>query len=134
MKARIEEPAEALVALYFAKIRARDRAGWEAMFAKNATIHDPVGAPPAEGEEGRKEVWNVLTAPFESLDIRPRRTFCGGAGAAVHWRAKATGKNGGKATFEGITVFEFDAEGKIETLMSYWDPGGAMLALAGESD
>ncbi len=127
-----EEPAAAAVDAYFASIRRRDYRAWEDSFTEAAVVHDPVGAAPAEGADGRKEVWNVLTAPFSRLDIRPQRTFCGGNGAAVYWHAEATGTNGGQASFEGISVFEFDAEGKIEALMSYWDPAAVMIALAGE--
>ncbi len=134
MRSPSDEPAADAVEAYFAAIRSRDYRAWEGSFAAEAVVHDPVGATAAEGKAGRKEVWNVLTAPFSRLDIRPQRTFCGGNGAAVYWRAAAVGSNGGRATFEGITVFEFDAEGKIETLVSYWDPAAAVIALAGERD
>jgi len=129
-----DEPAASAVETYFATIRARNYPAWEGLFAAEAVVHDPVGAAAVEGKTGRKEVWNVLTAPFSRLDIRPQRTFCGGNGAAVYWRAEAAGSNGGRASFEGISVFEFDSEGKIETLVSYWDPAAAVIALAGESD
>lgn len=134
MRPPYDEPAADAVEAYFAAIRARNYGAWEASFAAEAIVHDPAGAAAAEGKAGRKEVWNVLTAPFSRLDIRPQRTFCSGNGAAVYWRADAVGGNGGRASFEGISVFEFDAEGKIETLVSYWDPAAAMIALAGEGD
>jgi hypothetical protein len=70
--------------------------------------------------------------PFRELRYERRATFFSGAGAAVLWRCSAVGVNGGRAGAEGITVFEFDADGLIQTVVSYWDPAALLIALAAE--
>jgi steroid Delta-isomerase len=122
----------AAVETYFGAIRERDQARWLQAFDDDAACHDPVGTAPAEGGDGLREVWRVLTAPFTKLLIAETAAFYCGSGAAVHWQARGTGVNGRTITFEGISVFEFSPEGKIQTLMAYWDPAAMMIELAGE--
>ncbi len=133
MKAIKDKTVAGAVAGYFDALRRRDETAWLALFADDAVQHDPVGAPEAEDQESRKHVWNILTAPFQSLDIQERRVFHAGSGAAVLWSAEALGVSGGAAQFEGITVFEIGSDGRIQALMSYWDPAQVLLELAGET-
>jgi len=121
----------ATVDAYFAGIRDRDEGRWLATFSDDAVCHDPVGATPAEGKASLHESWRVLSAPFKRLIITPCATFHCGSGAAVHWAASATGVNEREVSFEGITVFEFAPDGRIQTLMAYWDPAEMMIELAG---
>lgn len=117
---------------YFTTVARRDEAAWLATFAEDAISHDPVGAPPVEGRDGLREVWKILTSPFRALGFTVTKVFYCGSGAAVYWAADGTGVNGRTVRFEGITVFEIGTDGKIQALMSYWDPAAMMLALAGE--
>jgi len=124
----------AAVQTYFDAIRGRDEARWLACFTPDAVCHDPVGSVPIEGREGLREVWKVLTAPFKAISIVETDVFYGGCGAAVHWKAQGTGVNDRVLDFSGITVLEFAPDGKIQTAMSYWDPAGMLIELAGEAD
>ncbi len=117
---------------YFEAIRTRDGQRWLDLFANNATVHDPVDAPPAEGRIGLEESWKVLTAPFERLSIQQNTVIYVKEGAAVKWTADAIGVNEASVIFEGISVFELNANHRIQTLMVYWDPAAMMIALAGE--
>jgi hypothetical protein len=121
----------ATVEAYFAAVRERDEQRWLATFSEDAVCHDPVGAIPAEGKASLHESWGVLSAPFKKVIITPCASFYCASGAAVHWAASATGVNEREVTFEGITVFEFAADGQIQTLMAYWDPAAMMIDLAG---
>jgi hypothetical protein len=51
-------------------------------------------------------------------------------GAAVYWTGTATTESG-ETDCEGIDVIEFNDDGKIRALMSWWDPAGLLLELAG---
>ena len=115
---------------YFEAVTKRNRAAWLALFDDDAVGHDPVGTDPAEGRDAIAEMWQVLSAPFESLEIRPDDVFHAGSGAAVKWSADGTAAGGASAEFEGITVFEFAADGRIQTLMAYWDPAEVLIRLA----
>jgi ketosteroid isomerase-like protein len=121
------------VSAYFAAISARALDGWLELFTDDAVSHDPVGTVPAEGREALKEEWRMLTAPFERLSMVEEQAFYCGTGAAVKWKAEGLGVNGGSVVFHGITVFEMTADGKIQTVMAYWDPAAMMIEMAGET-
>jgi steroid delta-isomerase len=124
----------ATVQSYLRAICAKNEQAWLATFAADVVSHDPVGAPPAEGRESLREVWAVLTGPFKTLSMVERRSFYCGSGAAIHWAAHGLGINDRAVDFDGITVFEFTDDGRIQTAMSYWDPAAMMIDLAGEGN
>jgi steroid delta-isomerase len=51
--------------------------------------------------------------------------------AAVKWTGQGIGKNGRAVTFEGIDLFEFNTDSKIQTVHGYWDPAAMMQKLQG---
>jgi ketosteroid isomerase-like protein len=130
----LSDPAlEESIDRYYRAIAGRNLTDWLATLADDVTIHEPAESLPAEGHDGAREAWKVLTAPFRELRYERRATFFSGAGAAVLWRCSAVGVNGGRAGAEGITVFEFDVDGLVQTVVSYWDPAALLIALAAEA-
>ena len=130
------DPAlEETIDAYYAAIAARRLPDWLQVLSPDVVVHEPAGTPPAEGHVGASEAWKVLTAPFSSLTFERLKSFFSGTGAAVLWRCRAVGVNGGSATTEGITVFEFDESNLVQTVVSYWDPAALLIELAdGEDD
>lgn len=131
MEALNDPQVEAAVTDYFRTLSSRDKNAWIRLFDKTAVVHEPVGATPAEGREGLEEVWQVFTGPFASLTVLVDEVFYSGSGAAARWSAKASVTSGRSTDFSGITVFEVDDEGRIQTVMSYWDPAAVLIELAG---
>jgi ketosteroid isomerase-like protein len=121
---------EACLAAYFSTLSAGDKAGWMALFADDAIIHNPVGTPEAVGSEGLAQIWNFLTGPFATIAAEPESVFHAGTGAAAKWSAEGSSEAGGKVSFGGITVFEFSEDALIQTAMAYWDPAEMLIALA----
>lgn len=119
---------------YFDAIRGRDEDRWLALFCPDAVCHDPVGSVPAEGREGLRQIWKVVTAPFKALSIVESDVFYAGSGAAIRWSARGTGMNDATVDFAGITIFEFAPDGRIQTAMSYWDPAAMLIELAGDDE
>lgn len=115
---------------YFDAIAHRDVDGWLALMSASVTLHEPAGAIPAQTLEGAKETWKVLTSAFSDLRFEIDAIHVSGSGAATSWRCHAVGVNDAHGQAAGITVFEFDAEGLIETVVSYWDPAALLIALA----
>lgn len=115
---------------YYEALSAGDRDAWLALFADDAISHDPVGTPPASGRRALAEIWNVMTSPFDKLTATIDSIFHADTGAAVKWTAEGKSPRGGKAAFEGISVFEFTEEGLIQTVMAYWDPAAMLIGLA----
>ena len=129
----LHEPhVEAAVADYFRTLSKRDKNAWIALFDPGASVHEPVGATPAEGREGLEQVWQVFTGPFATFTLASDEVFYAGSGAAARWSAEATSIEGNRTNFSGITVFEVDDDGRIQTVMSYWDPAAVLIRLAGD--
>jgi steroid delta-isomerase len=53
-----------------------------------------------------------------------------GSQAAVKWTGRGLSKTGRPYVFEGVDVFECDAEGRIVSLRAYWAPAELMAQLA----
>lgn len=134
MQALNDPRVEAAVGAYFHNVNTRNQGAWVKLFDKSAVVHEPVGASPAEGREGLEQVWQVFTGPFEKLEFNVDEVFYSGSGAATRWSARASSIEGRGTNFNGITVFEVDSEGLIQTVMSYWDPAAVLIELAGDLD
>lgn len=131
MQALNDPRLESAVTEYFRTLSARDKKAWIALFDKDAIVHEPVGTTPGEGREGLEQVWQVFTAPFAKFTLQSDEVFYSGSGAAARWTAAAFSAEGRRANCSGITVFEVDGEGHIQTVMSYWDPAAVLIELAG---
>jgi ketosteroid isomerase-like protein len=134
MQALVDPHLEATLDRYYAAIASRDLEDWLGTLSKDVTLHEPASAPAADGHEGAKETWKVLTAAFSKLRYDVQARYFSGSGAAVAWQCNATGVNGAHASGGGITVFEFAADGLIQTVVSYWDPAALLIALATDGD
>jgi steroid delta-isomerase len=118
------------VAAYFAAIRAMDAQAWVATMAEDAISHEPDN-PPLQGHIALGQFFQGLADTFETVGLTEEFVSIVGNQAAVKWRGQGVGKNGRAVTFEGIDLFEFNADGKIQTLYAYWDPAAMMRDLQG---
>lgn len=59
---------------------------------------------------------------FQQIALHEENVFVAGSGAAVKWRGEGVGQTGKKVTFEGIDVFEINADGLTQTVWAYWKP------------
>ena len=123
------EPIETIVSAYFANIAAMNPKGWVENFAKDAISHNPVGEPPAKVHEGYREFIGQLQAFFDKLKPTIEHIFVGGNEAAVKWTIQGVSKKGKSVVFEGITIFEINASGKIQTTRAYWNPANMVAQL-----
>lgn len=124
-----KEAIEALLAAYFASMVAMNPEGWLENFAEDAVSYDPVGQPPTKVYEGFREFFGQLQAVFEQLEPTTEQIFVAGNEAAVKWTIRGVSKSGKSVTFEGITVFEINHDGKIQTTRAYWNPAAMMAQL-----
>ncbi|WP_414529846.1 nuclear transport factor 2 family protein [Nodularia chucula] len=115
-------PFEKIVSDYFANIAAMNPEGWLENFAEDAISHDPVGEPPTKVHEGYREFIAQLKGFFQQLQPTTEHIFVAGNEAAVKWTMHGVTKRGKSVIFEGITIFEINAAGKIKTTRAYWNP------------
>jgi steroid delta-isomerase len=126
-----QEAIEAVVTAYFANMAAMNPEGWVEQFAQDAVSYDPVGHPPTKVHEGFREFFGQLQRVFEQLESTTEHMFVAGNEAAVKWVIQGISKSGKSVTFEGITVFEVNNSGKIQTTRAYWNPAAMMAQLRG---
>jgi len=131
MRALPDPRIETAITAYYESISARDRTRWLDLFCEDAVLHEPVGAVPLEGKANFEDAWKIFSAPFERLSIEACEIFLAGSGAAVKWMGEAgTAGSTRPVIFSGISVFELDDDGKIQAVMSYWDPAETLIRLA----
>ncbi len=123
------DEVRAAVAAYYAAVSDRDIDAAVAMFAPDAKMLDPVGAPPAVDAEQRRQRYAGITATFDTFAIQPSFVAVCGADAAARWTASGTAKNGKQVAFDGISTFTFDAAGKIAAMSAYWEPAAIIAAM-----
>lgn len=127
-------PAEAAIQTYFDAIRRKDAEAWVACFAPGAEVRDPADTPPRVGEAAHRAFFTGIAGLFRELDFRAERVFTGGEGTAVYFRARCVAENGRVVELDGIDLFRFDAEGRIASLVGYWDPAPMLAAATGGGD
>ncbi|MGD1912584.1 MAG: nuclear transport factor 2 family protein [Rivularia sp. (in: cyanobacteria)] len=116
------EEIEDIVNSYLANISAMNAEGWVENFAKDALSYDPVGEPPTLIHEGFQEFIGQLKAVFTKLEATKEHIFIAGNEAALKWTMQGVSKTQKVVNFEGITIFEINDGGKIQTTRAYWDP------------
>jgi steroid delta-isomerase len=126
-----KEEIEAVVAAYFANMAAMNPEGWVERFAEDAISHDPVGHPPMKVHEGFREFFQRMQGVFEQLEATTENTFVAENEAAVKWTMQGVSKSGKSVAFEGITIFEVNDAGKIQTTRAYWNPEAMVAQLRG---
>jgi steroid delta-isomerase len=126
-----KETIEAIVANYFAHIATMNPEGWVQIFAEDAVSYDPVGHPPTKIHEGFRDFFGQLQRTFEQLTPTTEHIFAAGNEAAVKWTMQGVSQSGKSVSFEGITIFEINEAGKIQSTRAYWSPESLMAQLRG---
>jgi steroid delta-isomerase len=114
---------------YFLAIRAMDAEAFANTFAADGTTRDPVDAPAITGRESIRGFLQSICDNFKSVSLEEESIFVAGNGAAVKWIGKGTSNSGKEVKFEGIDVFEVNADGKIQNVWAYWNPAEMIAQL-----
>ena len=115
------EQTEAVLEEVFTKLAAFDAQGVVSHFAADAVVEDPVGTPPIQGKEAIAAYLETFPTLFSqmklySLDIKVR-----GQEAAVKWRLRFKTHTGNVFFLDGIGIFKFNEEGKIQSEREFFD-------------
>ena len=114
---------------YFLAIRAMDADAFANSFAEDGTTFDPVGSPAITGRDGLRDFFQSICKNFKSVALEEDSIFVAGNGAAVKWTGHGTSTSGREVKFEGIDVFDINADGKIQTVRAYWNPAEMIAQL-----
>lgn len=114
---------------YFAAVGTADVEGLKRLFADDARLADPVGAPVLEGHAGVERFHKMTSRAWASLAMTPTSVVARGDRAAAAWTARGRSASGNDIAFEGINVFRVDAEGRIAELEGFWDFEGVIAQM-----
>lgn len=114
---------------YFKALRAMDEDSWIATFAHGGALYDPADAAPHTGENALRGFFQAACGAFKSLALVEETVFVCGNQAAVKFRGEGVGKNDRSVRFEGIDLFDIDADGRIQSVRGYWDPASVFAQL-----
>jgi steroid delta-isomerase len=99
-----------------------DREGWLSLFAAEATLEDPVGAPVIKGAEAIAAFWDRIHQG--DMDMRcelDRIVVCGDEALMIF--CVITSGAGVEMRVQIADLFTFDDLGKITTMRAFWDQG-----------
>ncbi|MGE5655276.1 MAG: nuclear transport factor 2 family protein [Actinomycetota bacterium] len=124
------ESIQATIQQYFAASRGNNKAeDMVACFAENCVSYDPADGPALNGTAEVHQFFQAIVDLFSTVGLTEEFVSINGQAAAVKWTGHGTGKNGREVTFEGIDLFEFSADGKIQSLKAYWNPTAMLVEL-----
>jgi len=125
------EDVRAAVERYYAAISGRDIDAAVAMFSPDAVMRDPVGMPPATDAAARRQRYDGIALAFETFTITAHQVVAVADEAGASWTANGKARTGREVTFDGISTFAFDVEGRITNMSAYWDVSAIMSAMSG---
>jgi steroid delta-isomerase len=104
------------------RTKEKDRDGWLALFAPDATLEDPVGAVPGghQGIEAIAAFHESTISQMDSFDYQIERKYLGGNEAAF---VVAFHIVLGDTTMDMdlVNIYKATEDGKIASLRSFWD-------------
>jgi steroid Delta-isomerase len=117
-----EAEVRSFVKRYFEGTRSMDAARWASAFAPTAVVRDPVAAPPLTSPEAILKQGQGFVSASREVGLTEGYVSVNGLQAVAHWVGRAVTKEGQRMRFEGINHFEFDAQGRIQSLVGHWSP------------
>jgi len=110
-----------------ARVMAKDKEGWLALYAEDAIVQDPVGVSPLDptglghrGTEGISRFWDAAIAPgSKTITIRESHPCADECANVLTIRNDLP--NGMVVDVELVAVYRTNADGKIASMKAYWD-------------
>jgi steroid delta-isomerase len=125
------EQIEAAVEEYFASIGSLDVQRFVNNFAPDGVLEDPVGTPPIQGTQAIGAFFGAITTPF--IEIKPyvQEVIVGGQEAIVNWKLKLKTTTGKVIFIDGMGLFKFNQQGKLQSVREFWDLAAFLAQLQG---
>jgi len=116
------EPSKihATLAAYFAGINGEDYESVGRLFAEDGELRAP-GTKPRKGPEGVATYFEDALAPYPEHHDEPTRVLVSGSSATVEITFNGITAEGAPLNFDAVDVFDFDDEGRVLLLTSWYD-------------
>jgi steroid Delta-isomerase len=115
------EQIEAVIEEVFTKLTAFDAQGVVNHFASDAVLEDPVGTPPIQGTPAIKAYLETFPTLFSQIKLYSLDVKVCGQEAAVKWRLRFKTKTKNVFFLDGIGIFKFNQDGKIQSEREFFD-------------
>ena len=115
------EQIEAVLEDVFTKFAAFDAQGAASHFASNGTVEDPVGTPPIQGTQAIVAYLETFPTVFNEIKVHSIDVTVCGQEAALKWRLRFKTKTGNVFFLDGVGIFSFNQEGKIQSEREFFD-------------
>ena len=119
--ATTSEQIEAVLEDVFTKFVAFDAQGAVSHFASDATVEDPVGTPPIQGAQAITAYLQTFPTLFSQIKLHSLDVTVCGQEAAVKWRLRFKTQTGNVFFLDGVGIFKFNQEGKIQSEREFFD-------------
>ena len=121
MNALTPEQIEAAVEEYFNAVGAFDIQRYVNTFAPDGVLEDPVGTPPIQGSAALGAFIAGISAPFSEIKHKIQEVIVCGHEAAVNWKLHLKTTTGKKIVVDGMGIFNFNENGKLQSVREFWD-------------
>jgi steroid delta-isomerase len=109
------------------RVKAKDKAGWLALYADDAVVEDPVGGaewdPEGKGQRGKAAIgafYDMFSTFQSAFEFEVHERFVCGNEVAALVSMHITNKEGVKNTTKAINVYKINDAGKVQSLRSFW--------------
>ena len=109
------------IAEYQSTFSAGDREAWLALFADDAVVEDPVGAPPRTGRDQIAAFWDEIHARLDEATVKMTQgpAVCGLEAAWAFELLVRAGEH--TVRLEIIDHGTFDEDGRIRSIRAFWN-------------
>lgn len=125
------EQTEAVIEEVFNGLAAFDVQRVVNNFAPDAVIEDPVGTPPIQGTQAITAYLGTFPTLFSQIKLYSLEVKACGQEAAVKWRLRFKTRTGNVFFLDGIGLFKFNQEGKIQSEREFFDLAYFLAQLRG---
>jgi steroid delta-isomerase len=122
---------EAAVEEYFASIGSLDVQRFVNNFAPDGVLEDPVGTPPVQGTQAIAVYFGAIITPFSEIKPYVQEVVVCGQEAAVNWKLRLKTTAGKVIIIDGMGVFKFNQQGKLQSVREFWDLAPFLAQLQG---
>lgn len=116
-----ESVSESFIAALRGLEKNRDADTLASLFAENAEVGNVIAPEKFRGVDGARDFWTKYRDTFDTIESSFSTTIEGGGHAALEWTTQASGRDGEKITYEGVSILEIE-NGKIRRFHAYFDP------------
>jgi steroid delta-isomerase len=126
-----QDQIEAAVEEYFSSVGSLDVSRFANNFAADGVLEDPVGTPPVQGTSVIAAYFGAIISPFSEIKPKIQEVIVCGHEAAVNWKLNLTTTTGKKITIDGMGIFNFNQDGKLQSVREFWDLAAFLAQLQG---